>query len=56
MDFKKEIIKILTNELKLLEINLESPSNSKLGDYSFPCFFLSLRVINSAKNLMAKIN
>ncbi|MEW6063477.1 MAG: arginine--tRNA ligase [Nanoarchaeota archaeon] len=41
MDFKKEIIRILSREIKGVKINLESPKNPEFGDYSFPCFGLA---------------
>jgi arginyl-tRNA synthetase len=41
MDFKKELNKFLIKELKLKNIFLEIPNNSKLGDFAFPCFILS---------------
>ncbi|OGJ17934.1 arginine--tRNA ligase [Candidatus Pacearchaeota archaeon RBG_13_36_9] len=43
--FKEEIIKLLSKEVKLsrkeIENLIEVPSDSKLGDYAFPCFTLA---------------
>ncbi|HLC58324.1 MAG TPA: arginine--tRNA ligase [Candidatus Nanoarchaeia archaeon] len=44
MDFKKEIAKLLSKEVKLPESEvlslIEVPPNPNLGDFSFPCFKL----------------
>ena len=43
--FKKEIINLLSKEIKLkkpqIENLIEIPPDSNFGDYSFPCFILS---------------
>lgn len=61
MDFKKEIAKILTKEIKVKEIEklIETPPNKEMGDYAFPCFILSKKLKKApnqiAQNLAKKI-
>jgi len=55
MDFKKEILNLLKSELKLNEIHLEIPSNSRLGDYSLPCFKLGKNPSKESIKLKNKI-
>lgn len=40
-EFKEEITKFLKNETKLESIELETPPNTEMGDYAFPCFILA---------------
>lgn len=57
--FKKEVEKILKKHVKIKEISLEIPRDSKLGDYAFPCFNLAKTLKKSpveiAKDLAKKI-
>jgi len=57
MDFKKELVKLLSAVTKLKEIeNLISiPPDPKLGDYAFPCFKLGKNAKQEAENLKKKI-
>jgi len=45
IDFKKELAKIIAEEIKLDEQiilqNLEVPKDANMGDYAFPCFVLA---------------
>jgi len=56
--FKEVIIKLLKKEIKG-PIELETPPDSKLGDYAFPCFELAKKLkkspIEIAKNLASKL-
>lgn len=55
MNFKEEIIKILSKELKSKNIYLEIPPDQKLGDYSFPCFKIGKDPKKEAIKLKNKI-
>ena len=52
-EFKKEIIKILKQQTKQEDIQLEIPPDSKLGDYAFPCFNLA-KTLKKNPNEIAK--
>ena len=56
--FKEAIIKLLKKEIKG-QIELETPPDSKLGDYAFPCFGLAKELRKSpmeiAKDLASKL-
>jgi len=56
--FKQAIIKLLKKEVKG-PIELETPPDSKLGDYAFPCFGLAKQLKKSpmeiAKDLASKL-
>ncbi len=47
MDIEKTIIALLRKQTKLKEIQLETPPDSNLGDYAFPCFQLSKKLKKS---------
>ena len=57
--FKKEIMNALKKHIKS-KITLETPPDSKLGDYAFPCFGLAKQLkkspIEIAKDLALKLN
>jgi arginyl-tRNA synthetase len=59
MDFKAEIIKLLTKETKLKDADLNNlisiPPDPKLGDYAFPCFKLGSNPKNAAETLKSKL-
>ncbi|MBT3814508.1 arginine--tRNA ligase [Candidatus Woesearchaeota archaeon] len=59
MDFKAEIIKLLTKETKLKDADLNNlisiPPDPKLGDYAFPCFKLGSNPKNAAETLKKKL-
>ena len=40
-NFKEALIKFLTKETNLENIELEVPPNAEMGDYAFPCFALA---------------
>ena len=41
---QEEIIKLLKKHTKLKDVKLEVPPNPDLGDYAFPCFYLSKKL------------
>lgn len=57
--FKEEIIKLLANQTKLREDEIENlieiPPNSDLGDYAFPCFVLSKHFKKSPDEISKKL-
>jgi arginyl-tRNA synthetase len=57
MDFKKEVVKLLQTQIKLLESDIleliEVPPNPEMGDYAFPCFTLS-KEMKKAPNMIAE--
>ncbi len=59
MDFKKQIIKLLTKNTTLKEEELENlitvPPNPQMGDYAFPCFRLGKNPKEAAEKLKQKI-
>ena len=59
MDFKEEIIELLTKNCKLKEAELENllvtPPDPKMGDYAFPCFRLGKKAKEEAEKLLEKI-
>ncbi|MEK6845736.1 MAG: arginine--tRNA ligase [Nanoarchaeota archaeon] len=59
MDFKQEIITILSKETKLsaeeLFLLLAVPPDTKMGDYAFPCFKLGGNPKEQAEKLKAKL-
>lgn len=59
MDFKTEIIKILSQETKLKEEELAKlvsiPPDPKLGNYAFPCFKLGKNPLDEAERLKEKL-
>jgi len=56
--FKEEITDFLKKELKIEDIELETPPNPEMGDYAFPCFALSKQLkkppVEIAKELQQK--
>ncbi len=58
--FKKEIINLLSKEIKLkkpqIENLIEIPPNSNFGDYSFPCFILSKKNKKSPNQIAEKLS
>jgi len=56
--FKQAVIKLLKKELKG-PIELETPPDSKLGDYAFPCFGLAKQLkknpMEIARDLASKL-
>lgn len=57
-DFKLEIAKIINKQIPDLEINeiksmVETPVNSEMGDYAFPCFRLA-KIFRKAPPLIAE--
>lgn len=59
MDFKEELIKLLTKNTRLKPAELSSlltlPPDSKLGDYAFPCFQLGQNPSAEALKLKEKL-
>ncbi len=57
--FKEHITKLLKKELKLKEITLEVPPDTKLGDFAFACFLLAKELrknpVEIAKEFAEKI-
>jgi len=54
MDFKKNIVTALKKVVK--EVSLETPPDSKLGDYAFPCFGLSKELKKSPLDIARDIS
>ncbi len=58
--FKKEIINLLSKEIKLkkpqIENLIEIPPDSNFGDYSFPCFTLSKKNKKSVNQIAEKLS
>ncbi|MCX6749754.1 MAG: arginine--tRNA ligase [Candidatus Pacearchaeota archaeon] len=61
---KQAVLKLLKKSLKELKVeakdseiesNIEIPPNLELGDYSFPCFFLSAKLKTSPNAIAVKI-
>ena len=59
MDFKEKIVEILKKLTKQKEISIETPPDSSMGDFAFPCFSLAKvykkNPVEIAKELAAKI-
>jgi len=59
MDFKQELIKLLSKETKIPEADFTNlitiPPDPKLGDYAFPCFKLGGNPKEAAEKLKAKL-
>lgn len=57
MDFKKEIVNIISKELDInidkIEGLIEIPKNNDIGDYTLPCYYL-INYINKKPNIIAK--
>ena len=56
MDQKKKIIKLLKKNTNLKEIVLEVPPNPKMGDFAFPCFFLSKKLKKNPKDVAENLS
>ncbi|WP_423243550.1 arginine--tRNA ligase [Anaerophilus nitritogenes] len=58
MDFKKEITNILNEKIQDLSVSeilemIETPPNSQMGDYAFPCFKLA-KLFRKSPNVIAQ--
>src|SRR3989338_351789 len=55
-EFKDAIIKFLKKETKLENIGLETPPNSEMGDYAFPCFVLAKELKKSPNEIAQELS
>ncbi len=54
--FKEAVIKQIKKLTGLDQINLEIPSDSKFGDFAFPCFILSKKLKKNPKDIAAELS
>jgi arginyl-tRNA synthetase len=59
MDFKNKIAELIHKETKIplkdVESLVETPPDSKLGDYAFPCFILAKQLKKSPQNIALEL-
>src|SRR3989344_318756 len=55
MDFRKEIVKLLKDAVKIDESALEIPPQPEMGDYSLPCFALSKELKKNPNEIAQKL-
>ena len=56
MDFELEIKQLLKKETGLEKIILETPPNSELGDFAFPCFQLTKKLKKEAPEIAEELS
>jgi arginyl-tRNA synthetase len=55
MNFEKEIKELLKKETGLDDIVLETPPNSELGDFAFPCFQISKKLKKKPREIAEEL-